>query len=55
MGIIIRNTETKIISFYMKGADIVMSKIVKENFWLDEECGNMAREGNKNLVRNPPI
>ena len=45
MGIIVENTKTKQIIFYMKGADVVMTKIVKPSDWLDEECGNMAREG----------
>lgn len=43
MGIIVRDKVSKQITFYMKGADVVMSKIVKFNDWLDEECGNMAR------------
>jgi phospholipid-translocating ATPase len=36
--------------FYQKGADTVMSSIVHANDWLDEECGNMAREGLRTLV-----
>ncbi|KAI5798151.1 phospholipid-translocating P-type ATPase [Pyronema domesticum] len=36
--------------FYQKGADTVMSSIVASNDWLDEECGNMAREGLRTLV-----
>ncbi|KAG0123467.1 phospholipid-translocating P-type ATPase [Tuber indicum] len=36
--------------FYQKGADTVMSSIVQANDWLDEECGNMAREGLRTLV-----
>ncbi|KDN43564.1 phospholipid-translocating P-type ATPase [Tilletiaria anomala UBC 951] len=50
MGIVIRDNSTKEIVFYQKGADVVMSKIVAENDWLDEECGNMAREGLRTLV-----
>jgi phospholipid-translocating ATPase len=50
MGIIVRANESGTITFYMKGADSVMSKIVKYNDWLDEECGNMAREGLRTLV-----
>jgi phospholipid-translocating ATPase len=38
------------IVFYLKGADIVMSGIVQYNDWLEEECGNMAREGLRTLV-----
>ncbi|KAI5803993.1 P-type ATPase-like protein [Peziza echinospora] len=36
--------------FYQKGADTVMTTIVSANDWLDEECGNMAREGLRTLV-----
>ncbi|KAH6686251.1 hypothetical protein F5X68DRAFT_153680 [Plectosphaerella plurivora] len=36
--------------FYQKGADTVMSSIVVENDWLDEETANMAREGLRTLV-----
>jgi phospholipid-translocating ATPase len=65
MGIIVRDKATNIITFFMKGtklcnfisltysclgADVVMSKIVKANDWLEEECGNMAREGLRTLV-----
>jgi len=50
MGIILENAQTGQITFYMKGADVVMAKIVKTNDWLEEECGNMAREGLRTLV-----
>ncbi|RHZ62903.1 hypothetical protein Glove_334g35 [Diversispora epigaea] len=50
MGIILRDKETKEIMFYQKGADSVMSRIVQYNDWLEEECGNMAREGLRTLV-----
>ncbi|XP_033124731.1 probable phospholipid-transporting ATPase IIB isoform X2 [Anneissia japonica] len=50
MGIIVREEKTGQILFYMKGADTVMSTIVQYNDWLDEECGNMAREGLRTLV-----
>jgi phospholipid-translocating ATPase len=36
--------------FYQKGADTVMSSIVLPSDWLDEETGNMAREGLRTLV-----
>jgi phospholipid-translocating ATPase len=49
MGIIVRDTSGTI-TFYMKGADVVMAKIVQYNDWLEEECGNMAREGLRTLV-----
>ncbi|KAI9007524.1 putative NEO1-P-type ATPase [Phycomyces nitens] len=50
MGIIIKDNQTQDITFYQKGADAVMSSIVQYNDWLDEECGNMAREGLRTLV-----
>jgi phospholipid-translocating ATPase len=50
MGIIIRDRQTQDIVFYEKGADAVMTRIVQYNDWLDEECGNMAREGLRTLV-----
>lgn len=50
MGIILRDRASGEVAFYEKGADVVMSKIVKGNDWLDEECGNMAREGLRTLV-----
>lgn len=50
MGIIIRDRHTQDIVFYEKGADAVMARIVQYNDWLDEECGNMAREGLRTLV-----
>lgn len=50
MGIIVKDNNTGDIMFYEKGADTVMAKIVAYNDWLDEECGNMAREGLRTLV-----
>lgn len=58
MGIIcrfVRNSNAKIdeegeIVFFQKGADTVMTSIVASNDWLDEETGNMAREGLRTLV-----
>ncbi|KAL8279641.1 hypothetical protein RQP46_007954 [Phenoliferia psychrophenolica] len=50
MGIVIRDRQTREITFYQKGADVVMAKIVAYNDWLEEECGNMAREGLRTLV-----
>ncbi|GIX74439.1 hypothetical protein CDAR_235251 [Caerostris darwini] len=50
MGIIVKEESSGEITFYMKGADVVMSSIVQYNDWLDEECGNMAREGLRTLV-----
>ncbi|XP_066990965.1 probable phospholipid-transporting ATPase IIB isoform X5 [Anabrus simplex] len=50
MGIIVKENQTGEIVFYLKGADVVMSGIVQYNDWLEEECGNMAREGLRTLV-----
>lgn len=51
MGIIVKeNKEDGEIVFYLKGADLVMSKIVQYTDWLEEECGNSAREGLRTLV-----
>ncbi|XP_053520137.1 probable phospholipid-transporting ATPase IIB isoform X2 [Artibeus jamaicensis] len=50
MGIIVRDESTAEIAFYMKGADAVMATVVQYNDWLEEECGNMAREGLRTLV-----
>eukprot|EP00698_Gefionella_okellyi_P009663 TRINITY_DN2476_c0_g1_i3.p1 TRINITY_DN2476_c0_g1~~TRINITY_DN2476_c0_g1_i3.p1 ORF type:complete len:1081 (+),score=133.21 TRINITY_DN2476_c0_g1_i3:72-3314(+) len=50
MGIVVRDRFTQEITFYMKGADAVMSDMVQYNEWLEEECGNMAREGLRTLV-----
>ncbi|KAI5476520.1 phospholipid-translocating ATPase, partial [Pseudohyphozyma bogoriensis] len=50
MGIVIRDRQTGEITFYQKGADVVMARIVAYNDWLEEECGNMAREGLRTLV-----
>lgn len=50
MGIIVRNRQNQEITFFEKGADAVMARIVQYNDWLDEECDNMAREGLRTLV-----
>lgn len=46
----LQNEETQEITFYLKGADVVMTSIVQYNDWLNEECGNLAREGLRTLV-----
>ncbi|CAG9863244.1 unnamed protein product [Phyllotreta striolata] len=50
MGIIVKDLYTGEIIFYLKGADVVMSAIVQYTDWLDEEVGNMARDGLRTLV-----
>lgn len=58
MGIVVRETQTGELLFLQKGADVVMARIVQRNDWLEEETGNMAREGLRTLVvarkRLPP-
>ncbi|KAI0341172.1 protein transporter [Trametopsis cervina] len=50
MGIVVRDVQSGEITFLQKGADVVMTKIVQRNDWLEEECANMAREGLRTLV-----
>ncbi|XP_044263269.1 probable phospholipid-transporting ATPase IIB isoform X1 [Tribolium madens] len=50
MGVIVKDLQTGEIIFYLKGADVVMSPIVQYTDWLDEEVGNMARDGLRTLV-----
>ncbi|CAO1616277.1 unnamed protein product [Parajaminaea phylloscopi] len=50
MSIVIRERGTQEVTFLQKGADVVMARIVAQNDWLEEECGNMAREGLRTLV-----
>ncbi|KAG2143955.1 hypothetical protein BD769DRAFT_1747670 [Suillus cothurnatus] len=42
MGIVVRDAHS--------GEDVVMARIVQRNDWLEEETGNMAREGLRTLV-----
>ncbi|KAK9466771.1 hypothetical protein V1512DRAFT_165962 [Lipomyces arxii] len=50
MSIVVRDSEKDEIVFLEKGADSVMARIVQKNDWLEEETGNMAREGLRTLV-----
>ncbi|KFD56527.1 hypothetical protein M513_02631, partial [Trichuris suis] len=50
MGIIVQKEGTDEITFYIKGADVVLQPIVSYNDWLEEECANLAREGLRTLV-----
>ncbi|KIK19433.1 hypothetical protein PISMIDRAFT_107630 [Pisolithus microcarpus 441] len=50
MGIVVRETQSGELLFLQKGADVVMARIVQRNDWLEEETGNMAREGLRTLV-----
>lgn len=50
MGIVIKDMQKDEVWFMQKGADTVMSRIVNNTDWLDEETANMAREGLRTLV-----
>jgi len=51
MGIVVRERDhPENIFYFIKGADTMMSKLVKPSDWLDEECDNLAREGLRTLV-----
>ncbi|KAH3902766.1 aminophospholipid-translocating P4-type ATPase NEO1 SCDLUD_000355 [Saccharomycodes ludwigii] len=52
MGIIVKSQSPAQDDYWFleKGADTVMTKIVASNDWLEEETGNMAREGLRTLV-----
>lgn len=50
MGIIVKDNYSDEYWFLQKGADTVMADIVQKNDWLEEETGNMAREGLRTLV-----
>ncbi|EGW35042.1 uncharacterized protein SPAPADRAFT_48092 [Spathaspora passalidarum NRRL Y-27907] len=50
MGIIVKDKQRDETWFMQKGADTVMATIVSTTDWLDEETGNMAREGLRTLV-----
>ena len=49
MGIVVRDTNGQL-WFFVKGADMVMQKLLMANDWMEEECSNMAREGLRTLV-----
>ena len=49
-GIVVRDERTGQATFYLKGADAILAPMVRYNDWLEEECGNMAREGLRTLV-----
>ncbi|GJD10861.1 Probable phospholipid-transporting ATPase IIB [Galdieria sulphuraria] len=50
MGIVVRDLQTMETVFYVKGADMIIAQLVHENDWLDEESGNLAREGLRTLA-----
>ncbi len=50
MGVIVQARDTGEITLYDKGADSVLARGIQYNDWLDEDCGNLAREGLWTLV-----
>ena len=50
MGVILRHRPSGEILFYVKGADAVMMDRVIGADWVEEETGNLAREGLRTLV-----
>lgn len=51
MGILVKKrAPSSEILFFMKGADIVMTKIIQPTDWVEEETENMARDGLRTLV-----
>ncbi|KAJ9059424.1 putative aminophospholipid-translocase, variant 3 [Entomophthora muscae] len=50
MGIIVKDKKSGEHIFFLKGADSTMASLIVPSPWLDEECGNMAREGLRTLV-----
>lgn len=49
-AVVVRHVPTGETSLYVKGADVAVAPLVSPTDWLDEECGNMAREGLRTLV-----
>lgn len=50
MGVLLRERESGRISFFVKGADTVMGERIRPSDWMEEEVGNLAREGLRTLV-----
>ena len=52
MGIVLKNQQTGQITFYLKGADVIMKEKVSimQAEFVKEECENLAREGLRTLV-----
>lgn len=50
MGIVVKDRETGMIHFYVKGADTIMASLVAYTPWMEDEAGNLAREGLRTLV-----
>lgn len=50
MGIVVRERSSGQIHFYVKGADAIMANLVQYTPWMEDEAGNLAREGLRTLV-----
>ena len=50
MGVLLRHVPSGELLFYVKGADVVMMDRVAGADWVEEETGNLAREGLRTLV-----
>lgn len=50
MGVLLRDESTGAIQFLAKGAESVMAERVASSDWMEEEVGNLAREGLRTLV-----
>lgn len=52
MGIILKKLSNNEIIFYVKGADsVIMEKVsVEDKIWIDEEAGNLSKEGLRTLA-----
>lgn len=50
MGIVLRHAPSGEVLFYVKGADSVMVDRLTGADWVEEEVGNLAREGLRTLV-----
>ncbi|OWR43030.1 putative phospholipid-transporting ATPase IIB like protein [Danaus plexippus plexippus] len=49
MGIIVQEENTQAITYYVKGADVALSKLL-QSAWLPAECSKLAAEGLRTLV-----
>ena len=50
MGIILKEESTGTLTYFMKGADVKMKKVVRSCEWIDESCDDMAQKGLRTLV-----
>jgi len=50
MGVLLRDMSSGAITFLVKGAESVMAERIAPSDWMEEEVGNLAREGLRTLV-----